>query len=143
MRAEKGNRAVRGLEHKSYGECLRELGLFSPEEAQGDLTVLCSCLKGGCGKVGVSLFPQVTAIGREVNGLKLHQGRFTFDSRNNFFSEIAARHCPRLPREVVESPFLEVFEKHEDVVLRDVVGGHGGDGWTVGPDKLHGLFQPK
>jgi len=30
-----GNRAMTGLEHKSYGEQLRELGLFSLEEAQG------------------------------------------------------------------------------------------------------------
>ena len=29
MSPEKGNKAVKGLEHKSYGEQLRELGLFS------------------------------------------------------------------------------------------------------------------
>ena len=33
----------------------------------------------------------------------------------------------QLPREVIGSPFLEVFETCGDVALRDVVSGHGGD----------------
>jgi len=33
----------------------------------------------------------------------------------------------RLPREVVQSLCLEVFRNHEDVAMRDVVSGHGGD----------------
>jgi len=37
---------------------------------------------------------------------------------------------------------LEVFKKHVDMSLRDMVNGHGGDGLAVGLDDLSGLFQP-
>jgi len=45
----------------------------------------------------------------------------------------------RILREVVESPSLEVFKNHGDVVLRDRVSGLGGGGLVIGPDDLGGL----
>jgi len=47
----------------------------------------------------------------------------------------------RLPREVVQSLSLEVFQSHVDVALRDVVSGHSEDRLMVGLNGLKGLFQ--
>ena len=47
--------------------------------------------------------------------------------------------CHRLPKEVMESPSLEVFKNRADVALNDV---DGGDGLWVGLNDLRGLFQP-
>jgi len=43
------------------------------------------------------------------------------DIRKNFFTKRVVRHGTRLPREVVESPSLEIFKNQVDVALWGMV----------------------
>ena len=118
----RATKLVRGLEHRSYEEWLKELRLFSLDKRRlrGDLIALYNYLKGGCGELGVSLFSRVTVIGLEgmASSCAREGSGWTLGNTASLKGwSRTAMGCP----EVVESPTLVVFKEHLDVVLRDMV----------------------
>jgi len=114
---------TRGLEHLSCEERLRELGLFRLEKKglQGDLVEAFSYLKGTYKKAGKGLFTRACSDRTRGSGFKLKEGKFGLDIRKKFFPLWVVWHWNRLPRDVVDTPSLELFKARLDGALSNLV----------------------
>ncbi|PKU45853.1 hypothetical protein llap_3854 [Limosa lapponica baueri] len=114
---------IRGLEHLSNEDRLRELRSFSLEKRRfcGDLIGAFQCLKVAYRRDVEGLFTRACSDRTRGNDFKLEKGRFGLDIRKKFFTLRVVKHWNRLPGEVVEAPSLEVFKIRLDGAMSNLV----------------------
>ena len=115
----RATKMIRGLEHPTCEERLREQGLLSLEKRRlwGDPIAAFQYLKGVYKQEGEQILMRVGSDRTRGNGFKLRRGRFRFEIRKKFFTLRVVTHWNRLPKEVVDAPSLDAFKARLAVAL--------------------------
>lgn len=101
---QRGTKMIKGLEHLSCDQSPRK-----PREQKRDLSNVSKYLKGGY-KYRAKLFSVVSKDRTRANRHKLKHRRFHLNIKKHFFLYCeSCKNWNRLPREVGESPFLEIL----------------------------------
>jgi len=114
---------IRGLEHLSCEERLRDLGLFSLEKSrlQGNLIAAFQYLKRAYKKDGDKHFSKACGDRTRGNAFKFKKSRFRSDIKKKVFIMNVTRHWDRLPREIVDVPYSEIFKARLDGALSNLI----------------------
>jgi len=105
---------------------------------RGDLRNADKYLKGWCQEDRARLLSGVPSDRTRGNGHKRKQRKLQLNGRKNFFPRRVAEPWPRLPREAVESPSLEIFQTRLDKVLYTLLQAPllRQQGWARGPAEV-------
>ncbi|KAK4822598.1 hypothetical protein QYF61_017330 [Mycteria americana] len=119
----RATKMIRWMEHLSYEDRLRELGLFSLEKRRlwGDLIAAFQYLKGAYNNDGYRPFSRACCDRTRGNGFKSKGGRFRLNIRKKFFTTRVVKRWNRLPRDVVDVPSLETFKVRLDGALSNLI----------------------
>lgn len=95
----------------SYKERLEELGIFTPEKKEpgGSSSMSINAWKECAKKRKPGSFQWCSVTGQEAMA--------KLETKKHLFTVRVTERCHRLPREVTESSFLEVFKSHLVIVL--------------------------
>ena len=129
MSPKEATKMLRGLQHLSHGDKLRELGLFSLKKASGRLHCSLTVFEGSLQAGERLTFPWPDSDRTSGNGFKLKEGKFRLDVKKKFFIQRAVKHWHRLPRELVGTPWTHMEWRHSrpgsmDPGQTDAMGGN-------------------
>jgi len=112
---------LKDLEHHLCEERPRNMGLFSQKKGilRGDLLKVYKYLKrGGRQMDETRFFSEVCSNRTKSNGPKLEHRKFHTNTRKKFSIVRVMEQWKWLPREIVESPSMEIkFKTHLDTYL--------------------------